>query len=153
MLRTQENLMIQLSRGTVAAMPPQMQRLVGYAATEEGLGFASPPVAERRRMQPTAFPAQLLGEGGADLLREESETARPRAVSNYKRLLAHLDEHMDRASSAAKKGPSEDIGGTTGEMRKELAELKRRAWSTSQRMHELQQLLRGELATGARPRQ
>ena len=50
--------MIQLTQDTVAAMSPDMQRLVGYSPTVEGLGFTG-----------AGFPAAMLGEGGKELIR------------------------------------------------------------------------------------
>jgi ectoine hydroxylase-related dioxygenase (phytanoyl-CoA dioxygenase family) len=59
--RTQENVMVQLPHDTVAQMPPNVQRLVGYGRAG-GLGHTD-----------GKDPATLLGEGGAALVAENEE--------------------------------------------------------------------------------
>ena len=49
------------------------QRLCGYAGTVEGLGYVGVLGAP---------PASLLGPGGEELLKQEVESARPKALAN-----------------------------------------------------------------------
>ena len=117
--------MIQLPHATVAAMDPEMQRLCGYSPTVEGLGFTA-----------KGFPAALLGDGGKELLGQELAGARDTAVANYKRLLAHLDEHRQRGALAS----SGDGGAALREragLEEELEGLESRAFTISQRIHEI----------------
>ena len=59
--RTQENVMVQLPHDMVAQMPPDVQRLVGYGQAG-GLGHTN-----------GKDPATLLGDGGAELIKENQE--------------------------------------------------------------------------------
>ena len=113
-LRPQENLMIQLKHELVATMKPDMQRLVGYDTTVEGLGFSQ-----------YGSPAALLGEGGNKLLEIVQKRARTVAVENYKRLLGHIDEY-ERSEKNVVLSDEE-----------QLKELERRNYTLSQKIYEL----------------
>lgn len=118
--------MLELDRNIVAKMPPDMQRLVGYSTTIEGLGFVS-----------LGLPAKLLGDGGRALLREDMANMRPAAVSNYKRLLGHLDEHTQRS----KEPVDVPTNFSRHELEQELEALKKRSHTISNRMHDLESIL------------
>ena len=119
--------MIQLTHQTVAAMSPDMQRLVGYSPTVEGLGFTG-----------AGFPAAMLGEGGKELLSKEFDSARDTAVANYKRLLAHLEEGRRREQQEQAVG---DEARTLAEMQAELEELEARAFTTGRRIADLRRAI------------
>ena len=119
--------MVQLTHDTVAAMSPDMQRLVGYSPTVEGLGFTG-----------AGFPAAMLGEGGKELLSQEFDSARDTAVANYKRLLAHLEEGRRREEQEQAAGDEEL---SLAEMQAELEVLEARAFTTGRRIADLRRAI------------
>merc|ERR1711959_157858 len=137
MLRQQENSMAQLPHDFVAKMPSDLQRLVGYASTIEGLGFT-----EGGRPA-----AALLGEGGKPLLKQEVAMIRPTARENFKRLLGHLEEHRSRIVSEDKGTGTAPLAAmrkgmtSKAEAEAELRKLEERFGSISQRIYELRKLI------------
>ena len=119
--------MIQLTHETVAAMSPDMQRLVGYSPTVEGLGFTG-----------AGFPAAMLGAGGKELLSQEFDSARDTALPNYKRLLTHLEEGRKREEQEQAVG---DDALSLAEMQAELEEVEARAFTTSRRIADLRRAI------------